>query len=150
MISVGTRLLLGTALAGILALASFLVAPGVGTQATAKAGAHVSGTSVTPGSVSSLDVVTIKSTVTSDGITAEPLGVVMLVRDETGQTVLEERQTGISLVRQSDLSVYWEWRIPGRLAAGSYSVEMSLVDETGKVLATDTNTQAFRVTEAGR
>jgi len=46
MVPVGIRLLLGTLLAGILSLALFLVPPIVGSPVTAKAGVHVSGTSV--------------------------------------------------------------------------------------------------------
>lgn len=138
-------LLLGLALAALAVLGfSSVVAIG-NTPATAQAGIHVSSTSVTPSSVSTLDVVTIRTTMASDVAFRGHLGVVMVVRDETGQTVLQEKQTGMSLSSGNDLSVYWEWRIPGRLHAGTYSVEMSVVDEGGNVLAVDANPQAFTV-----
>lgn len=142
------KLLPGVALAGVMALAFFLMAPTGQTQATAKAGTHVSSISVTPGSASPLDVVSINTTLTNDGSATEGVGVVMLVRDGTGQNVLQEKQTGISLASHNDLAVYWTWRIPGRLTSGPYSVQMSVVDEGGNVLAADTLSEAFTV--AGR
>lgn len=144
----GTRLLLGTVLAGMVALAFFLTAPGLATQAAERASTNVSGTVATPSSITPLDILTIKTTLVNNGASMERVGAVMLVRDAAGQTVLREKQTGISLAKQSDLAVYWEWRIPSRLADGAYSVEMLIVDESGRVLAAGTNAQAFQVVRA--
>lgn len=115
-------------------------------NARAQPGARITNITAAPYLISPLDVITIGVTVANNAAGADRLSVIMVVRDEMGTPVLQEKQTGIAISENSKQSLSWVWRIPGHLADGTYTVEMTSLNDQGKVLANDSRADAFQVT----
>ncbi len=139
----------GITIIGAIVLAAVAVHPLQKASATPQVGVKVTNIGATPNLVAPIDVLTINTTVANEAATADDLTIKMTVRDEAGQPVLEEKQSGISVSHGGKQSVYWTWRIPGRLNDGVYSIEMTVVGGGEKVLATDTRDAAFKVDRTG-
>ncbi len=126
-----------------LALATIIVSPLAGATTTAQPAINVAKISATPNTISPIDVLTVSTTMTNNNKRVDGLTVNMVVRDQTGQVVLQQKQSGIGLTDRQ--SVYWEWRIPDRLTDGPYAIEMTVLDHNGQVLASGVKDAAFQV-----
>lgn len=135
----------GITIVGAMVFAALALYPLQRATANPKPGVRVANIAATPGSVSPVEVLTVSTTLTNDAPAVDNLTVKMVVRNETGEPVLQERQSGIGLAQDDKRSVYWVWRIPNRLADGPYEIEMSVLNGGENVLAADTKEAAFRV-----
>lgn len=59
----------------------------------------------------------------------------LIVTGVDGSTVLDMRQSGLTLQPGSSQAVYWQWRIPGDLAPGSYKVGVRAFNAAGHMLS---------------
>ena len=147
-----TRRILLSALITVsaLALSFFALRPMPHANAATAPGVRVLSISATPETISPIDVLTVSTSLINDTVRQDGLTVEMLVRDETGQTVLQEKQRGIGIPAKDKQSVYWEWRIPGRLTQGAYDVEMRVLDRGEQLLTSQTKNGAFWVDRSRR
>jgi len=83
-------------------------------------------TKVTPSPISTLDVLTIGTTLKNNAQRVDDLYVELKVRAEDGQEVLHAAQRGVGIDGGENQSVYWVWRIPGRLGSGDYTVQIGV------------------------
>ncbi|MBI2953352.1 MAG: hypothetical protein HYY30_03495 [Chloroflexi bacterium] len=137
-------LICGIILVGALVLAAVALYP-LEANANSQIGVKVTNIRATPVQVNPIDVLTINTTVANDVAAVDDVTIEMIVRDEFGHPVLEERQTRINISHNDKRTVYWSWRIPDRLNDGSYAIDVNVVGAGGNVLATDTNYAAFEV-----
>ncbi|TAK31869.1 MAG: hypothetical protein EPO21_16655 [Chloroflexota bacterium] len=105
-------------------------------------------TEATPSNVEQRHVLTIGTTFSNNGGRLDGLSVEIDVRAADGTSVLHEKQTGLRVSAGDERSVYWEWRIPQRVSAGSYVVGVDVLDNDGQhVLASDPEAASFFVTQ---
>ncbi|MCL5263581.1 MAG: hypothetical protein M1343_00010 [Chloroflexi bacterium] len=147
-----TRRILLSALitAGALALSFLIFRPIPNATAAPVPGLRVLNIAATPATIAPIDVLTVSTTLANDAARVDGLTVEMVVRDRTGQTVLQEKQQGIGISEKDKQSVYWVWRIPGRLTEGAYNVEMRVLGPGQKLLARQTKDSAFWVDRSQR
>ncbi|MBI2953802.1 MAG: hypothetical protein HYY30_05770 [Chloroflexi bacterium] len=117
----------------------------IGAAATSQPALRVTGIAATPKTLAPIDVLTVSTSVANDASRVDGLTVQMVVFDETGEPVLQEKQSNIGIAQNGKQAVYWVWRIPDRLADGTYAIQMTVLSGGEREVASDTRDAAFRV-----
>ncbi len=150
MSSVGVGISFGAAialLAGGLVIAQIVLARPHAAQIAAPPRLSVAA-AVTPDPASILDTATFATTFQASSEISEPLRAQLEVRSAAdGATVLTMSQSGFRVPAEGRRAVYWEWRVPDRVAPGSYTVSVKAVGvNSGTVYGEEQKAATFQVT----
>lgn len=102
---------------------------------------------VTPSPVEHLDRVTLVTTFRAPAEVQEALAArVEVVGQSQGSPVLVMSQSGFRAPVEEARAVYWEWRVPGDLPEGEYTLRVRVTgQESGKSYGEDLQAATFRV-----